>query len=171
MARKPKTPVTIVDYNDMGKLYHGESDRAAALMAGCIAEASSETLIRGFLRTGADTDRLFNGYGPLSTFAARINLAYALRIIDETLKRDLYYIKEIRNHFAHEPRETSFSVSKVKDLCGNLSTRDTNSEPRLQYLFAIGFAAGRMHNILLSRKKTVLGEGDGEPNKPTGDDV
>jgi len=169
MGRKRKTPITIVDYNNMVELYHGESDRAAALMAGSVAEAITETLIRGFLRTGTNTDQLFEMYGPLSTFAARVNLAYALCIINEHLKRDLDYIRKIRNHFAHEPRETSFSVNPVKDLCKNLSTRDTNPEPRLQYLFATGLAVGQMHNILLSRKKTVQEERDREPSKPDGD--
>jgi hypothetical protein len=46
-------------------------------------------------------ERLFAGYGPLSTFSARIDLAYALSMIDTEIYNDLRAIKDIRNKFAH----------------------------------------------------------------------
>jgi hypothetical protein len=44
---------------------------------------------------------LFAGYGPLSSFSAKIDLAFALSIFDEDLYSDLKIIKEVRNVFAH----------------------------------------------------------------------
>jgi len=45
MRRKSKEPVTLLDYNDMVKIFHGESDRAAAVLAGSVAEGHTETFI------------------------------------------------------------------------------------------------------------------------------
>jgi len=47
------------------------------------------------------TASLFDGYGPLSSFSAKIDLAFALSIFDENLYSDLKIIKEVRNIFAH----------------------------------------------------------------------
>jgi len=153
MTKKSKTPVTLMDYQNMVKLFLAESDRAAALLAGSVAEGHTETLLRGFTRTGSNVNRLFEIYGPLSSFSARINVAYAFGLIDQHLLLDLNIIKRIRNHFAHEPRDTSFTLSPVREFCANLSTRDISPEPRIQYLIAVGLAVGQMHNILLARKQ------------------
>lgn len=153
MNKKLKTPLTLTDYNNMVKFFHDESDRAAALLASSVAEGYTENLLRGFTKTAPETDRLFEGYGPLSSFSARINIAFAFGMIDQHLLNDLNCIRKIRNHFAHDPRDTSFSVSPVREFCTNLSTRDASPEPRTQYLMAVGLTVGQMHNILLARKK------------------
>jgi DNA-binding MltR family transcriptional regulator len=44
---------------------------------------------------------LFEGNGPLATNDARIEVAYALKLIDENQLRDLRIINSVRNHFAH----------------------------------------------------------------------
>jgi DNA-binding MltR family transcriptional regulator len=49
-------------------------------------------------------DNLFQGYGPLSSFSAKIDIAYALSIIGNALISDFRALKDIRNAFAH-PRE------------------------------------------------------------------
>ncbi len=46
-------------------------------------------------------DRLFEGYGPLSTFNAKIDIARALAIVDEETYNTLRILKGIRNAFAH----------------------------------------------------------------------
>lgn len=168
MAKKSKAPVTLIDYQNMVSLFHAESDRAAALLAGIVAEGYTETLLRGFTRTGSDVDRLFDIYGPLSSFSARINVAYAFGLIDEHLRSDLDYIKRVRNYFAHELRDASFGVSPVREFCANLSTRETSPKPRIQYLMAVGLAVGQMHNILLARKQAIVQHSDKRPNNPGG---
>jgi DNA-binding MltR family transcriptional regulator len=51
--------------------------------------------------------RLFEGYGPISSFSAKIDIAYALDIITEAIFDDLKTIKDIRNEFAH-PKDLEF---------------------------------------------------------------
>jgi hypothetical protein len=45
--------------------------------------------------------RIFRGYGPLSTFSAKIDIGYALELFDDTICSDLRALKDIRNAFAH----------------------------------------------------------------------
>lgn len=138
MAKKQKKPLTLVDYNNMVQLFHDESDRAAAVFAGSIVEGYTENLLRAIMRDEDQIGTLFNDYAPLATFSARNKIAYALALIDEALLNELECIRKIRNHFAHEPRDTSFTVSPVRDLCNNLSTKNVDPEPRIQYLMAVG---------------------------------
>ena len=168
MTKKSKVPVTLMDYNDMVAMFHEESDRAAALLAGIVAEEYTETLLREFARPDKDVDELFNRYGPLSSFAARINVAYAFRLIDNQLRSDLNYIRTVRNRFAHELHNTSFSASPVREICKNLSTRETSAEPRIQYLMAVGLAVGQMHNILRALRQATERQLDKKPNKSSG---
>jgi hypothetical protein len=44
--------------------------------------------------------RLFKGYGPLSSFSAKIDLAYALKVTTLEIHNELHKIRDIRNAFA-----------------------------------------------------------------------
>lgn len=46
--------------------------------------------------------RLFRHNGPLSTFSARLDMAFALYLIGEKTRHDLDIIRDIRNDFAHD---------------------------------------------------------------------
>jgi DNA-binding MltR family transcriptional regulator len=66
---------------------------------------------------------LFEGYGPLASFSAKIDIAFALSIIDEAMYADLKVIKEIRNQFAHPPisggffQPVTFESEAIKKSC------------------------------------------------------
>lgn len=64
--------------------------------------------------------RLFRGYGPLSTFAAKIDLSFALRIIDNKVLTELNKIKSIRNKFAHSESLYSLDQPPMLELFNSL---------------------------------------------------
>jgi DNA-binding MltR family transcriptional regulator len=101
--------VNLGQYNDVVELYHNESDRAAAILAGSFVEHHLAVLLKAFLIEDSEVDDLFHGFGPLSTFAQRISMAAAIGIIDKENRDELRAIKEIRNHFAHHPLQASFA--------------------------------------------------------------
>lgn len=106
------------------------------------------------MRDNSKTDELFNGYGPLSSFSGKINCAFAFKIIDESVHRDLDYIRKIRNHFAHHPLgNASFNESPVSEFCRELSTAKISEPPRIMYLVSVGLVVGTMHNIMLAIKR------------------
>jgi hypothetical protein len=79
-----------------------------ALVASARLEAAVERGLLIKMRPLSKTRRanLFEGYGPLASFAGKIDIAYALGIFDDETYADLKVIKRIRNEFAH-PRGRS----------------------------------------------------------------
>jgi len=146
--------LTLVDYNRVVKSFHSETDRAAAVLAASFTECFLEKLLRSCMRDDSLIDNLFTGYGPLSTFSARSDCAFAFGIIDKNMHRDLKFIRKIRNHFAHHPSDAVFDESPVKDFCCELSTAQGCDTPRIMYLIAVGLAIGGMHNIMVAKKKS-----------------
>ena len=104
----------------------GESARAAAILVASNFEVWLGEVIGmrfGVLSGEMSSDlqgRLFKGYGPLSTFAAKIDIACALGLYDEDIRKGLHVVREIRNGFAHEPRAITFDDPKISSLCEKL---------------------------------------------------
>lgn len=153
---KNRPAYTLVDYNNIVEQFHRESDRAAAIQAASLVECFTEQLLRPFMKEDSVVEGLFNGYGPLGTFSARSDIAYAFGIIDNVMHRDLEYIRKIRNHFAHNPTEASFDKAPVKDWCAQLSTASLREgeDERIIFLFAVGLTIGGMHNIVLAKENS-----------------
>jgi hypothetical protein len=68
--------------------------------------------------------RLFDGYGPLSSFSAKIEVAFALGFITEMERRYLHAIRDIRNQFAHSTNPNlSFDHDEIRALCAKLPNK------------------------------------------------
>jgi hypothetical protein len=65
--------------------------------------------------------KLFDGYGPLSQFSAKIDIAYFFGLIDQTTYDDLRAIKDIRNKFAHATTPILFTSESVDRECQRLA--------------------------------------------------
>jgi DNA-binding MltR family transcriptional regulator len=75
--------------------------------------------------------RLFDGYGPLSSFAAKIDLAYALDLITREMHADLTTIRTLRNRFAHSTALLDVDSSEIRSLLKKFKAFDeatTNCE-------------------------------------------
>ena len=120
------------DKFDQGRPDPEAADRAEALIGASYIEKALEEAIKTKLQPKIDDpdfDYLFNenNNGPLSTFSAKIRIAYALKIIDEPARHDLDTIRELRNHFAHSLGDVGFSTPAVVALCDSLCTGDRRS--------------------------------------------
>ena len=60
--------------------------------------------------------RLFDGYGPLSSFSGKIDVAYALGIVTKETYEDLTIIRRVRNQFAHSRVLVDFSSIEIRAL-------------------------------------------------------
>lgn len=65
-------------------------------------------------------ERLFEGYGPLSSFSAKVDVAFALKVISEEAYRELTLVRKIRNELAHSFEDISFRHPDVIPLCKQL---------------------------------------------------
>jgi hypothetical protein len=63
-----------------------------------------------------DENRLFGSYGPVATFAAKIDMAYALGITMEAIHVELNKIRKIRNVFAHTRGPVSLDTEPIKSI-------------------------------------------------------
>lgn len=63
---------------------------------------------------------LFFGYGPLSSFSAKIDLAYALELLDDKSYKRLSIARKIRNTFAHTDEFLNFESPDVVELINKL---------------------------------------------------
>lgn len=72
--------------------------------------------------------RLFSGYGPLASFSAKIDMAYAMAEINSATHRDLHTVRKIRNAFAHSRTEITFRSPEVAKSVSKLSNYVANSD-------------------------------------------
>ena len=125
MADFIKTKVTdnfVEEFIKLVNEFKNESDRAAVILGAAKLDILLYQLLSKFLipnTTG--NDELFDGDSPLSTFNAKINLAFRLGLIDKEFSRALHLIRKIRNSFAHEVSGVSLEVSGHSDRIRQLT--------------------------------------------------
>jgi len=99
------------------------TDRACALVAVASVSNDLKPLIATRFRelSEAEMDSLFEGRGaPLQDLNSRIDIAYALRLIDKNVRNNLHILRRIRNAFAHSPIALSFDHPLVAAECKKL---------------------------------------------------
>jgi DNA-binding MltR family transcriptional regulator len=110
-----------------------ESDRGCALFAAAFLDkALSDLLYLSLVSEKRIEKDLFEGTAPLSSFSARIKLAFYLGKISKECRADLDTIRGIRNEFAHHAEVISFDRQSIADRCRNLqfSYHERESRPR-----------------------------------------
>ena len=131
-------------YNEIAQAYAKESDRAAAVLIASFLEDVMAGKLRAILVDDKKVAKLFDGYGPLATFAGKIDMAFALGLLTPGMETDLNLIRKVRNHFAHSPRVTDFGDARVKSWCADLSVTRMPGlkvrDARGQYIGAIAIS-------------------------------
>lgn len=77
----------LINYSQVVDSYKQESDRSSAILAASFLEEILEKAIKSFLIEDQFADTLFRGHSPLSTFSAKIDVAYALGLITKDMKK------------------------------------------------------------------------------------
>ena len=155
MAKPPaKMKCDFDSYGEFQKAYEKESDRSVAILASSYLERYLEEYIAKKLVDDKAVAKLFKGFGPLSTFNAKIEFAFAIGLLPRHVYTDLRTIRKVRNLFAHEPDSSNFLTDRIKDLCATLwcLPRSDGSErkeqkPRDQFVFSVFLAIFHMHNV------------------------
>jgi hypothetical protein len=107
-----------------------EGERAAVVLGAARVDLGIEELLKKILRPNpGGSDDLFEGDRPLSTFSAKIALAYRLSLIENDLERALQLVRRIRNEFAHAHERLTLDqgaaanrLLELKRLCQENST-------------------------------------------------
>jgi hypothetical protein len=104
-------------------------------------------------------ERLFAGYGPLASFYAKIDIAYALGLISNALRRDLHAIRQIRNHFAHALDPVDFEDPALDPLFRKFQDYTSGCDRRRFYRSKLTACfremAPRLETLALARALTA----------------
>ncbi len=95
------------------------------MVGACFLEEELEGLLRAaFNLSGVKPpsviDPLFDPFGPLASFSAKIKLSLALNLIDSYIYNDLETLRKLRNVFAHSVEVTRFDSQEVVPLTEKL---------------------------------------------------
>ena len=133
--------------------------------AGTVITASSqienvlEKLILAYMRplTKKEHARLFLGYGPLSSFAAKTDMAYALKMIPKSMFDALNILRRLRNEIAHSTEIVDLSHHKIKPFFEQLSNLEetiskSDEDIFLDCAYSIGVSLGG-YIVDIERKK------------------
>ncbi len=136
--------VWLISDDAIVKEIEGQRDRPAVIASASYLEHRlGETLKCVLEQHKAVADRVFKGYGPLSSFSAKIDIAYMIGLYLEYIYKALLTIKEIRNEFAHNPRPVTFRTQRIADLCKNLPKPIDQKKFKLSYDEAIELLASK----------------------------
>jgi hypothetical protein len=98
----------------------GESDRGAIILAATGVEDDLQAAILSRLPGLADDDAametMFGLNGALGAFSKKIQMAYAMGIVDDPARRLLDLIRETRNACAHARLPLSFKEAVLRDI-------------------------------------------------------
>ena len=100
-----------------------ETDRGLPLVAAALIDELLAGSLRNFFVQDRSGEKLLDGAtAPMGTFSARLQLCYALGLIDDYEKSEIDLIRKIRNHFAHARHGLSFADASINGLCTSLSS-------------------------------------------------
>lgn len=133
-----------------------ETDRAAVILGVAKLDIALRDLLGKVLKTNTGTtDELFDNEGPLSTFSAKINLAFRLGLLDEDFVYSLKLIKKIRNDFAHEVHSGKLSGSGHQDRIKLLLLKFNETKDNFDNFIKILFGETEMD--IAKQFKAILG--------------
>ncbi|WKA26379.1 transcriptional regulator [Bradyrhizobium roseum] len=111
------------DFEEFLGDFNKETERGAALAAAAYIDGLLESTLIAFLIPNDSGLNLITGFNaPLGTLSARNAACHAMGLISELEFKECDLIRRVRNEFAHKVK-MSFEVSRVKNLCRNLSLR------------------------------------------------
>lgn len=115
-----------------------QTDRAAAIIACAILDdVLTRALQKRLILAGNVKDYLFSHdkNGPVSTLANKINIGFAVGIINKDVHTDLHNVRRIRNHFAHKLEQHRFKDPEVAQWCTSLHAPSQIKDPRKRFLY------------------------------------
>jgi hypothetical protein len=110
-------------FSELSKSLEEESDRGCVLVVSSLVENVLEEQISARLipKIGKDDELMSrSNNSPISTFSAKINLAYRLGIIPADERKICHQLRELRNACAHQIDQQDFKKIHFKDRIKNI---------------------------------------------------
>jgi DNA-binding MltR family transcriptional regulator len=106
-----------------------DNDRGYCLLVVSLLENQIDRVIEARISHFRSEDRnaFFDSHGPAGALSRKIALLNAFAVIGEVSRRNLDYIREIRNAFAHSKIPLTYATPEVKAMCDELRLIDPNN--------------------------------------------
>jgi DNA-binding MltR family transcriptional regulator len=102
--------------------------------------------------SGGMHKRLFDGYGPLSSFSGKVDVAYALQIITKETYDDLTTIRKLRNKFAHSTTPVNFDSIEIRTIFKQFNAfNDAPKDYQAYYLLKLIEIDGHLNHVIESK--------------------
>jgi DNA-binding MltR family transcriptional regulator len=126
----------------------------AIIWASELDNALELALLSKMRRLNSDMkEKIFDGYGPLSNFAGKIDIAYALEIVSNDFYDSLRKINKVRVKFAHPKKFLSFEDTEISAIIDSLPNLDLTIANRKQrYLKKIAELKSYLEQIAENRR-------------------
>jgi hypothetical protein len=131
-----------------------QNDRSTAIVTGAKVEYELGQALCRLFTTPSKTliAKMFNGFGQLATFSAKIEFGTAMGMYGSITTNDLNVIKLVRNEFAHDPSAISFETNTIEEMCNKLrfptkikeETHHDILKAKGQYLASCEFIRGHL---------------------------
>ncbi|MDK9375837.1 hypothetical protein QQF54_21075 [Lelliottia sp. V106_10] len=156
-------------YKHYAEMLMADSDKGIVLIAsGVIEETLKDLITLRLYPSMVKSDPLFCGEtAPLGTFLAKIEMAYRLGILSDTVKNELTTFRKLRNKFAHNHKLTSLNDPQISDQLSHIFKDDNpvwvsilntqNAKINTKQQFILYFAATMMALKRLTTVMTVVG--------------
>ena len=134
------------DLTEAASDFSNESDRGAIILAATTIEDKLEYEILerlpGLKNDEPTRKRMFEQDGQIATFSKKIEMAYALGIIDKDYRKKIDVIREIRNACAHSRKPISLQNNVLWAACEavilDILPESSNLKPQvLRYAFVV----------------------------------
>ena len=140
-----------------------QNERGAAIIGAAVVEKYLTLAIahRFVELTETDQNGLFDGSGPLATFAAKIRIGFAMGVFGRNIRNDLTIVHDIRNDFIHAPGALTFEADEIAVKCAQLSSSlrftgapRADADPRTRYLATVEFLISALVGACLAKRDT-----------------
>lgn len=135
-----------------------ETDRGCALTAGAYLDEMLQRLLERYFRDERSVvEQFFAASGVLSSFSAKIDMSFALGLLDDHTRAALHLVRRIRNEFAHISSGLSFREERIASRCRSLNNERALS-PRQRFVRATLALVGAIYANLKTVKRCTLVE-------------
>jgi hypothetical protein len=97
---------------------------SAAFLVCAFLDNSLKIAIYTALPNKVAAEKLFEDWGPLDNFSAKIATGHALGLYGNQTRRNLDILREIRNLFAHDVTLLTFATPEIAQACQELEIPD-----------------------------------------------
>ncbi|MGB6306438.1 MAG: hypothetical protein WBF89_01505 [Steroidobacteraceae bacterium] len=143
-----------------------ESDRTAILVAAtAIEDALEQALMQRMPALATDNDarvKVFGPEGTISTYSAKILIAYAIGILDRKARKEIDVVRHIRNACAHSRKSLSLQTPALADAIKGALGEDVvaklrDQEPATLRRAFICHIAALIYQVLSGKRIPIWG--------------